>query len=148
MNSFSKWFTTVILAVFLLFPTVAYAGTSQNEVAVSAQMHSNADNTTMQHTLFFRGSSYHSGSKSSSSRVSGSRSGSSGYSSYGMGRSGFGSGFGSHLMSFGAGWFLGGMFHPFGGYYGSIYHSFSIFHFLIDLFIIWIIWRVIRRIFR
>jgi hypothetical protein len=100
-------------------------------------------------TIYYRGS-YHSGSRAPSSRVSGSRySGSRTSTTFGStGRSMFGAGFGSHMFSFGTGWFLSSMFHPFGGYYGAGLHSFSLFGILIDVLVIWIIWRIIRRIFR
>ncbi len=154
-----KWFTTILLCMFLMGST-SYASVQNFAPAVSntTQTHqqvpqiSNASNKDFVHTnnniLYYR-SSYHSGFRAPSSRVSKSRySGSrSTYGSTGT-RSVFGGGFGSHLFSFGAGWFLGGLFHPFGGYYGVGYHSFSIYHILFDIFIIWVIWRVIRRIFR
>jgi hypothetical protein len=56
------------------------------------------------------------------------------------------SSFWSHAAAFGAGTFFGRMFHPFGGYYG---HSsgFSIFGFLVDILIIFIIIRIIKGIF-
>ena len=154
MKTILKWLTTVILAVFLIFPATAYAGTSQagDITASSGQTtqvfsHSNPEQGNMQQTIFFRGSSYHTGSRTSSSRVSGSSHyGTSGYNSYSGSR--LGSGFGSHLFSFGAGWFFGSMFHPFGGSYGYGYHSFSLIGLLFDVLIIWVIWRIIRRIFR
>lgn len=61
------------------------------------------------------------------------------------------SGIGSHLFSFGAGYMLGSLFHPFGGYYGFGggygFHGFSLFGFIIDLIVLWVIWRIVRRLF-
>jgi hypothetical protein len=47
---------------------------------------------------------------------------------------------------------LGSLLHPFGGYYGwgpyYAYHGFSIFSLLIDALLIFIAWRLIRRLLR
>jgi hypothetical protein len=44
------------------------------------------------------------------------------------------------------------MFHPFGGYWGGPfgygYHGFSLFGILIDILILYIIFRIVRRFFR
>ncbi|MCL6446244.1 MAG: hypothetical protein K6T83_22825 [Alicyclobacillus sp.] len=60
-------------------------------------------------------------------------------------------GIGSHILSFGLGYLLGGMFHPFGGYYGYgggyMYHPFSLIHVIIDLVLLWVIFRLVRRLF-
>lgn len=98
-------------------------------------------------TIGFRGGShgFHSFGRSSSRSF---RGGSTFRPGYGR----LGGGFSSHMFSFGAGWMLGSMFHPFGGYYGwgspLGYHHFSLLGILFDLVILWIIWRIIRFIFR
>ncbi|MCL6593871.1 MAG: hypothetical protein K6T31_07835 [Alicyclobacillus sp.] len=57
------------------------------------------------------------------------------------------SGWGSHLFSFGAGWLLGSMFHPFGyGVWGG-YHSFSLFGLIFDLLLLYLLWRLVRWLF-
>ncbi|MCL6636450.1 MAG: hypothetical protein K6T26_00765 [Alicyclobacillus sp.] len=57
------------------------------------------------------------------------------------------SGWGSHLFSFGAGWLLGSMFHPFGyGVWGT-YHSFSLFGLIFDLLALYLLWRLVRWLF-
>jgi hypothetical protein len=92
---------------------------------------------------------YHSGFRAPSSGVS--RPSSSGSRFGGTGGYGFtGSGFGSHLFSFGAGWMIGSMFHPFGGYYGmgGGYHGFSIFSLIIDIILIVLVWKFVRWILR
>ncbi len=156
MKTVYKWLTAVILAAFLLIPATAYADSSKIGATGAEQPQAyeisnpvSPKHATKQDTIFYS-QSYHFGSRSASSRMGKSLFGSTGYGSYSGSRSssGFRFGIGSHLFSFGAGWFLGRMLHPFGGYYGYGYHSFSLFHILFDLFIIWVIWRVIRRIFR
>jgi hypothetical protein len=66
-------------------------------------------------------------------------------------RTGYGSA-ASHLSSFGLGMLAGSLFHPFGGYYGYGasygYYPFSGFHFILDLIILFILFRVIRGWFR
>lgn len=93
------------------------------------------------------GGGYSTGPRSPSSSVGRS------YSGGGYGYSGFGrSTFGSHMFSFGSGFFLGSMFHPFGGYYGFGggygYHGFSIMSFILDILIIVVLWKVVRWLFR
>ncbi|GMA51242.1 hypothetical protein GCM10025857_25990 [Alicyclobacillus contaminans] len=39
------------------------------------------------------------------------------------------------------------MFHPFGGYYGYGYHGFSLFGFIVDLILLYIAYRIVRRLF-
>lgn len=55
--------------------------------------------------------------------------------------------FWSHAAAFGAGSFIGSMFHPFGYHYFGHSYGFSLFGFLIDILIILIILRVIKGIF-
>lgn len=87
-----------------------------------------------------RSSSYRSGYKAPSSNVSRSR-------SYTQNRSSSRGGFWSHAAAFGAGTFLGSMFHPFGGHYYGQSYGFSMFGFLIDLLILFIIIKIIKSIF-
>jgi hypothetical protein len=162
MKTILKWFTTIALALFMMAP-VGFAAVNNGGGSLQDTTHSlKMEQVSFTHpaaaktseTIYYRGS-YHSGSRAPSSRVSGSRYsssrtgttyGSTGRSMFGGGL--FGGGLGSHLFSFGTGWFIGSMFHPFGGYYGYGYHSFSLLGILFDILIIWIIWRIIRRIFR
>jgi uncharacterized membrane protein len=91
-------------------------------------------------------STYHSGYKSPSSSVtrtpSYSHSSSNHYTQ--TSRSG---GFWSHAAAFGAGAFLGHMFHPFGGHYYGGSYGFSFLGLLVDILIIAIIFKVIKSIF-
>lgn len=153
----------VTALVLLLAPVSASASTStavtyrtpvhtaSHSVATTGTPHEQAAND-----VYARG--YRSGSRAPSSRVGGYRSQYSG--SYGTPyggattRTGFG-GFGSHLFSFGSGMLFGGLFgslfHPFGGYYGwgggYGYHGFSIFGLLIDLLLLYVAYRLVRRLF-
>ncbi|MDP4163960.1 MAG: hypothetical protein Q8898_12730 [Bacillota bacterium] len=104
------------------------------------------------HTRSFSGGTYHSGYKSPSSHVTRTPSYSNSHSTYSTSRPSRTSSFFSHAAAFGAGAFLGHMFHPFGGsyyggngYYGS--NGFSFFGLLFDILIILIIIRVIKGIF-
>ncbi|MGZ4032487.1 MAG: hypothetical protein ACXVP2_10060, partial [Tumebacillaceae bacterium] len=66
--------------------------------------------------------------------------------SYTKSRSGLGSFFGGMAV----GGLLGSMFHPFGGggYYGGGYGGgFSLFGLLFDVLVIYILYRIIRRLF-
>ncbi|MBX6352125.1 MAG: hypothetical protein IRZ10_02220 [Thermoflavifilum sp.] len=80
---------------------------------------------------------YHSGYRSPSPSVS--------RGTYGAYGSSFGSSFGSHLFSFGTGWLLGSLFHPFGGYWGMAYHPFSLWGLIGDIILLVIIIAVVRR---
>jgi hypothetical protein len=149
-----KRYILALTAAFTLLLS-SPALSSAAEAATSTQ--SSAVSSTAAHgqpqTEYAKG--YHSGYRAPSSRVRGSYGGSS---SYGSSGSNFGSGsyraggFGSHLFSFGGGLLLGGMFHPFGGMYGYGggygYHSFSFFHIILDLFVLWVLWRIVRRFLR
>jgi hypothetical protein len=92
------------------------------------------------HSTTTRSSSYRSGYKAPSSNVSRTRTSTRTQSS----KRG---GFWSHAAAFGAGTFIGSMFHPFGGYYGGHSYGFSMFGVFIDLLIFLIIIRVIKGIF-
>ncbi|MDQ0201212.1 hypothetical protein [Neobacillus ginsengisoli] len=94
---------------------------------------------------------YHSGYKSPSSNVKGFTSNSQAHTSYNQQPSRTKS-FWTHAAAFGAGTFLGSMFHPFGGhYYGPNGYNgangFSFFGLLVDVLVIVIIIRVIKAIF-
>ncbi|CAM3948181.1 hypothetical protein [Alicyclobacillus pomorum] len=149
--------------MLLLTPVSASASTSTavtHRAPVPTASHSVATTGTSQglatNDVYAR--SYRSGSRAPSSRVGGSYSRYSG--TYGTPyggattRTGLG-GFGSHLFSFGSGMLLGGLmghlFHPFGGYYGwgggYGYHGFSIFGLLIDLLLLYVVYRIVRRLF-
>lgn len=147
MKHFIKTLIVAVVTLWLLVfsPTLSTPVQAQGNPAA----HEVTQTATVIVSKQLRGfhSSYHSGYRTPSSRV---RSGSSSY------RSSSGNPFtsrysstsaGSNLFSFGTGFLLGGMFHPFGGYYGYGYHSFSFFHLLFDLFILWLIWRFVRRFF-
>ena len=73
--------------------------------------------------------------------------GSSHYSGFGS-SSRYGGGLSSHLFSFGAGFLLGRMFHPFGGYWGYGagygYHHFSLFGLIFDLILLYILFRIVK----
>jgi hypothetical protein len=93
------------------------------------------------YSQYSTGGTYHSGYRSPSPGVSRGT-----YGSYNYGTSGWSS-FGSHLFSFGAGWLLGSLFHPFGGYWGMTYHPFSLLGLLVDLILLAVIVMLVRRIF-
>jgi hypothetical protein len=92
------------------------------------------------HTTTTRSSTYRSGYIAPSSNVSRTR-------SYTQSRSSNKGSFWSHAAAFGAGTFIGSMFHPFGGHYYGQSYGFSMFGVLIDLLILFIIIRVIKAIF-
>ncbi|WAH41885.1 hypothetical protein NZD89_27415 [Alicyclobacillus fastidiosus] len=141
-----RWIIGLFSIFFLLCPTTAFAASK------SVPAHSAAESIVQTATLTSSSSQAHvqliRGGRSYSSRSYTSRS----YSSRSYGGTGtrsFGSpfgGLGSHLFSFGAGFFLGHLFNPFGfGYgYGA---GLGLFHIIFDIFIIWVIWRIIRRMF-
>jgi hypothetical protein len=159
-----KLVTAIAAMLLMILPVPALAATGDahrapTPVATHQAAFTGASRTVANETPYIRpGGSYHSGYRAPSSRVGGSRysgqysgqySGSYGGTStprYGWG------GFGSHLFSFGSGLLLGSLLHPFGGYYGwgpyYAYHGFSIFSLLIDLLLIFIAWRLIRRLLR
>ncbi|WCK52822.1 hypothetical protein PP175_15480 [Aneurinibacillus sp. Ricciae_BoGa-3] len=92
------------------------------------------------------GSTYHSGYRSPSPNV---RSGSS-YTNPNTGANRSRGGFLSHAAAFGAGTLLGSMLHPFGGGYGygpGMGGGFSIFGILLDILIIWIVYKVVKGLF-
>lgn len=153
-NDLFKKLMSVLLAAFLVFAPVAAVAPTPVAAATLSGFHFSSS----------RSGGMFGGSKGS--MFGGSRGSTSGgsRSSYGTGSthtygSPFGStrpygyaprpGIGSHLFSFGAGFLLGGLFHPFGGYYGmgGFYHPFSFFNFIIDLVLIIIVVQVVRRLF-
>lgn len=136
------------LMVAMVFPSFAEASTFSG--GHSSTSHSSFSGSHFTST----GGTYHSGYKSPSSNVSRTPSSSKPYStrtSYQPSRS---SSFWSHAAAFGAGAFLGHMFHPFGGsYYGGNRYSgsygFSFAGLLVDLIIVslvvWIIKKIVSR---
>lgn len=153
-----KWILSFLAAWIFFWPTPIFAATTMKtslvqQPLIHTQFYTKSTHSEVQNLSFKLGSRFR------SSR--GTRSYSFGRSSSGSRSNGFthtyntplyrpthiGSSIGSHLLSFGAGWLLGGMFHPFGGYYGYGYHHFSLLHLLIDLALLWFIWRLIRRFF-
>ncbi|MCL6454164.1 MAG: hypothetical protein K6T78_11190 [Alicyclobacillus sp.] len=134
-------------------PTVAAASQPVQagaQTAVEAPVRSSSTSSASRSVVPGEIARYHSGFRSSSSRLRSAPWSTGRYSgSYGT-RTGslFGYGTGSHLFSFGTGFLLGSMFHPFGGYYGLGYHSFSLIGLVFDLVILYIIWRIVRRFFR
>lgn len=86
------------------------------------------------------GSSYHSGYRSPSGNVSRTN-------PYRGSQSSNRGSFWSHAAAFGAGTFIGSMFHPFGGHYFGNSYGFSFFGLLVDILILYIIYRVIKAIF-
>ncbi|MFB5190978.1 hypothetical protein [Alicyclobacillus fastidiosus] len=141
-----RWFIGLFSVLLLLCPTTAFADSG------SVPLHSASASTIQTATLTASSNPAHvqviRGGRSYSSRSYTSRS----YSSRSYGGTGtrsYGSpfgGLGSHLFSFGAGFFLGHLFNPFGfGYgYGP---GLGLFHIIFDIFIIWIIWKIIRGMF-
>lgn len=136
-----KWMTILVMAMLIFAPTTAeargFGGHSFSRSSYSS--HYSSPFSSHSSGLF--------GSSKSSSGLFGSRSSSSGsYRTYARPMSGF------HFGSFGLGMLMGGLFHPFGGYYGMGgyygYHPFGFFRFIFDLFILWIIFRIIRSFFR
>jgi hypothetical protein len=149
--------TALLMAVGLMFtPVSAYAASSAVSDASVHQVTVTQSRGVSAHAIAFGG--YRSGFRSPSSRVGSWYGSRTTRPSYGTtaphigatgGSRSFGGGFGSHLFSFGAGWLLGSMFHPFGGYYGwgapMAYHGFSLFGLIFDLLILWILWRIVKR---
>lgn len=135
---YKKWIA-ILFAMFLVFaPMTAQArGFGSHFSSRSGYSHSFGGGS--------KGFSFRSGS--SSHGLGGLFGGSThSYSSY------HGSLFGSHLGSFGLGMLFGGMMHPFGGYYGMGsmygYHGFGLGHIILDLIVLYIIFRIIRGRFR
>ncbi|EPZ42514.1 hypothetical protein [Alicyclobacillus acidoterrestris] len=149
-----RFFVGLFTMVLLLIPTSAFASVSTPVVSHSSATVQTATLTKAQHASvqvqpIRGGRSYTSRSYSSRSYSSRSYSSPSYNSRTGTGTRTFGTpfgGLGSHLFSFGAGFFLGHLFNPFGfGYaYGA---GLSLFHILFDIVIIWVIWAIVRRMF-
>lgn len=144
-----KWLFGLFSALCILMPTVAFASPFPTQTAPVAIVQATTAGGSTAQVQPIRGHSFgHSfGSRSFGSRSYGSRSYSSSRSSsrsYTSPR-GFG-GFGSHFASFGFGLMMGHLFNPFGyGYgYGA---GLGLFHIVLDIFIIWIVWKLIRRMF-
>ncbi|GEO26990.1 hypothetical protein AAC03nite_27750 [Alicyclobacillus acidoterrestris] len=146
-----RFFVGLFTMVVLLIPTSAFASVSTPVVSNSPATVQTATLSNTQHASVqvqpIR--SYTSRSYSSRSYSSRSYSSPSYNSRTGTGTRTFGTpfgGFGSHLFSFGAGFFLGHLFNPFGfGYaYGA---GLSLFHIIFDIVIIWVIWAIVRRMF-
>jgi hypothetical protein len=147
-SSIIKWWLSICSALFIFLPTIASANTfssadvirPSSSVVEPSQMASTSTGVQIEPIRSYRSSTRSYGSRSYS------YSGSSSSRSY---SSGLGSGLGSHLFSFGAGMFFAHLlspvrYSPYGGYGGG----FSIFHILLDVFVLWIIWRIVRRMFR
>jgi hypothetical protein len=159
-----KLVTAIAAMLLMILPVPALAATGDvhrapTPVATHQATVTGSSGAAANETPYVRPSGgYHSGYRAPSSRIGGYRysgqySGQYG-GSYGgttTPRYGWG-GFGSHLFSFGSGLLLGSLLHPFGGYYGwgpyYAYHGFSFFSLLIDLLLIFIAWRLIRRLLR
>lgn len=154
-----KWWISLVGAVCVLMsmtfqPMEAMAQTHPRALpssTVTTQSIDRPTDTTATEPFFIRGGSFHFSSHSSSRGFSGTY----GKPNYGFGsssRSGFGGfryGSFSGFSHFGAGFLLGSMFHPFGGYWGYSGvpgdHPFSFLGIIFDLIILWLIWRFIRR---
>jgi hypothetical protein len=150
-KSWMKGFMVLMLAVALIFggSTVAAAKSYSGSHAIGGSSISSHSGTYSGSYSGSRsgGTTYNSGYKSPSSNVTGSRySGSGSYTT--APRS---SGWGHFFGGFGAGMLFSGlfhsMFHPFGYYGYGGYHSFSIFGLLIDLLLLWIVYRIVRGLF-
>ncbi|MCL6548449.1 MAG: hypothetical protein K6T30_06035 [Alicyclobacillus sp.] len=144
-----KWLAGLFAAAFLLWPAPAFAQPDVPAISQPAQTATvTAPSTVTPARVPIEIARYHSGFRSSS-RIPSSWSTGRYSGSYGT-RTGslFGYGTGGHLFSFGTGFLLGSLFHPFGGYYGMGYHSFSLFGLVFDLVILYIIWRIVRRFLR
>ncbi|MGD8188706.1 hypothetical protein ACQCN2_01780 [Brevibacillus ginsengisoli] len=151
----SKIIAFVTAFTMLFLPITASAkgfggGHSTRSSGSTYSSHSSGFNS--YHSGVSNSQTYHSGYRSPSSNVSGSRSYGSNAPSYSTPKSS--GGFLSHAVSFGAGALLGSMFHPFGGGYGGYggyngfgTHSISIFGLLMDLLLIFIAYKIIRRLF-
>lgn len=129
----------LIIAFVLLFTLIVPSMTEargfsggHSSVSHSTSYSSHSSSTTSSGT-------YRSGYKSPSSSVSSSK--------YNGTQPSKRSSFWSHAAAFGAGTFLGSMFHPFGGYSSGHSYGFSMLGFLGDILIIVIIIWVIKKIF-
>lgn len=144
---FVKRLIIATMTLFLLLcPTVAFASTvfaskTINPVLSTQTAQAKSQSTAVIQTIRSHGSFHSFGSRSRSyGRSYG------GFSSPYRRRSGFGS-FGTHLFAFGSGLFLGRLFNPFGFGYGYGF-GFGFFHIIFDVFIVWILYRIIRAFFR
>ncbi|WP_416828135.1 hypothetical protein [Ectobacillus polymachus] len=148
MKVYNRLLSFAIAFTLLFLPVVAQAkgfsgGSSSSSSRSSSSVHSSSSSNS---------GTYHSGYKAPSSSVQSkqpSYNNNSANTTQSKPRSGFSSFF-SHAAAFGAGAFLGNMFHPFGGYgYGGmgVGHGFSLFGLLADILVIALIVWVFRRIF-
>ncbi|NRD76800.1 hypothetical protein HPT25_04750 [Bacillus sp. BRMEA1] len=130
----------LLIAFALLFSLVIPGMAEAKGFSGGHSSFSHSSTRTSSYSSHSTGSTYHSGYKSASSNVSRS-------SSYTNTQPSKRSSFWSHAAAFGAGTFVGSMFHPFGGHYYGHSYGFSFFGFLVDLLILYIIYKVIKGIF-
>ncbi|CRK82029.1 hypothetical protein [Neobacillus massiliamazoniensis] len=137
-----KLFLVFMLMFSLVLPSFASASGFSG--------HSSSTSSHSRTSSYSNSGSYHSGYKSPSSSVK--RTPSNSYQTNGYNQPSRGGSFWSHAAAFGAGTFVGHMFHPFGGhyygpsgYYGS--YGFSFLGLLVDILMIVIIISIIKRIF-
>ncbi|MFD1675860.1 hypothetical protein [Alicyclobacillus fodiniaquatilis] len=135
-----KWLLTLFAAICLWMPTTAFAETTTQTAHMDVTEYAVQTSTSAPLHDIRLGSSFRA-SRSFSSRARYT----SRYTSPYRTRSGFG--FGSHFLSFFAGYTFARLFNPFGFGYGYGV-GFGLFHIIFDIFLIWIIWRIIRRMFR
>ncbi|MCL6517535.1 hypothetical protein [Alicyclobacillus sp.] len=127
----------------------AFQGASNDREVSTAAAAMTSANGSEARTVALRTSGYRSGYRAPSPGVGTTRTYGSTYGSVG------GSGvyaatrpsFGSHLFSFGAGWLLGSMFHPFGYYGMGVYHPFSLFGLILDIVLLVLLWKLVRWMF-
>ncbi|WP_155837197.1 hypothetical protein [Aneurinibacillus terranovensis] len=147
-----KWVSLIIIGVMVLAPASAYAkgfsGGSYSKGSSYSRSYSGGSSSI--HSGSSSSGTYHSGYRSPSSNVGRSNSlNNNGY-NYSNNSNRTTGGFWSHAAAFGAGTFIGSMLHPFGGGYGygmGGFHSFSLIGLLVDLIILWIVFKVIGRLF-
>jgi len=131
-----KLIVVFVLLLSLISPSISEArGFSSGHSSFS-----HSSSSFRSHSTTTRSSSYRSGYKAPSSNVSRTK-------AYTRTQSSNRGSFWSHAAAFGAGTFLGSMFHPFGGHYYGQSYGFSMFGVLIDILILFIIIRVIKGIF-
>jgi hypothetical protein len=145
-----KILSLVVVGLMLLAPAAVYAkGFSGGHSTGSSSSYSRSYHGSSTATNgATSGSTYHSGYRAPSPNV---RNGSSSYSNPNIATNRSRGGFLSHAAAFGAGTLFGSMLHPFGGGYGGpgfgMGGGFSIFGILLDILIIWIVYKVVRGLF-
>ncbi|MCL6598893.1 hypothetical protein [Alicyclobacillus macrosporangiidus] len=156
MKRLFAWWIALLFActpgVALAAPTdAAVPAQSPAAVQITESGHPDATSAVAPQPVVLKPTAYRSGFRSPSPGVGTTRTYGSTYGSGGIGSSGVYTAprpsIGSHLFSFGAGWLLGSMFHPFGYYGMGVYHSFSLFGLILDILLLVVLWKLVRWLF-